>query len=103
MLTAEDTGATFTLSNAGIFHRFAFFAVVIAIIVGIIIFGSIRIVTIIFRVIVALVFFRVVVRSSSSASSSRSSSSARRAFAFWLFYPLPLRKPTRHVQEGEQN
>jgi hypothetical protein len=32
MLTAEDTGATFTLSNAGIFHRFAFFAVVIAII-----------------------------------------------------------------------
>jgi hypothetical protein len=59
MLTAEDAGATFTLSNAGIFHRFAFFAVVV--IVGIILFGSIRIVIIIFRIIVAFVFFRVVV------------------------------------------
>jgi hypothetical protein len=45
--------------QCGHFYRFAFFAVVV--IVGIIIFGSIRIVAIIFSIIVAFVFFRVVV------------------------------------------
>lgn len=59
MLTAEDAGATFTLSNAGTFGRLAFFAVVV--IVGIILFGSVRIVVIIFRIVVAFVFFSVVV------------------------------------------
>jgi hypothetical protein len=72
-----------------------FFAVVV--IVGIIIFGSIRIVIIIFRIIVAFVFFRVVVAHRLPSSSRSSSSSARRAFAFWLF-SSSLRKPTRHVQ-----
>jgi hypothetical protein len=74
MLATKDTGTTLTLSNACIFHRFAFFAIVIAIIVGAsssseasvvivrviirIIFGSVRHLRIIvFGVIVTLVFF----------------------------------------------
>ena len=61
MLTAEDTGTTFTLGGAGIFHRLTFFAVIVAVIFGIVIvFRRIRVVTVIFSVIITLVVFRVI-------------------------------------------
>ena len=62
MLTAENTSTALTLGNACIFHRFAFFAVIITIIVRIVFFGSVRVIAIIFGVFFGVFFFRIIIR-----------------------------------------
>ena len=62
MLTAEDTSTALTLGNACIFHCFAFFAVIITIIVRIVFFGSVWVIAIIFGVFFGVFFFRIIIR-----------------------------------------